>query len=207
MLYFSFKDIPALRRKSETSASHIFKIIESAVSEIKGKQFSYLPPKDIVKFKSAWNEKFGNNLGILAMYCVLRPEDSLALEIALEYMERLANFPSWEVSAAANDEMPISHTLVGFATAYDFLYNHLTMEQRAIYFKRIRRTTLRNFERFKIAPWGQQHLQNHVLNNCVGILTAALVVQVHDPRANLWVRLITKHFNEFTNTDCRWIPG
>ena len=59
----------------------------------------------------------------------------LALEIALEYIERLANFSSWEVSAAANDEMPISHTLVGLATAFDFLYNHLTMEQRDKYFK------------------------------------------------------------------------
>ena len=195
MLYFSFKDIPALRRKVETSGSHIFKIIENAVSEIKTNKYSYLPPKDTKKFKSVWNEKYGNNLGILAMYCVVRPEDSLALEIALEYMERLANFSSWEVSAAANDEMPISHTLVGLATAFDFLYNHLTMEQRDKYFKRIRRTTLRNFERFKKALWGQQHLQNHVLNNCVGILTAALVVQVHDPRANLWVHLIAKHLN------------
>ena len=195
MLYFSFKDIPALRRKSETSASHIFKTIESAVNEIKGNRLSYLPPKDLAKFKSAWNEKYGNNLGILAMYCVVRPEDSEALEIALEYMERLANFSSWEVSSTANDEMPISHTLVGFATAFDFLYNHLTLDQRERYFKRMRRTTLRNFERFKRAPWGHQHLQNHVLNNCVGILTAALVVQVHDPRANLWVRLITKHIN------------
>ena len=195
MLYFSFKDVHALRIKSETSANHIFKNIEFAVSEMKADKFSYLPPKDVEIFKSAWNEKYGNNLGILAMYCVVRPEDSLALEIALEYMERLANFSSWEVSAAANDEMPISHTLVGFATAFDFLYNHLTMQQREKYFKRIRRTTLRNFERFKRAPWGQQHLQNHVLNNCVGILTAALVVRVHDPRANLWVELITKHLN------------
>ena len=96
------------------------------------------------------------------MYCVVWPEDSLVLEIALEYMERLANFSSWEVSAAANNEMPISHTLVGLAIAFDFLYNHLTMEQRDKYFKQIRRTTLRNFERFKRAPWGQQHLQNHV---------------------------------------------
>lgn len=135
MLYFSFKDIPALRRKAETSGSHIFKTIENAISEIKANKYSYLPPKDIKKFKSVWNEKYGNNLGILAMYCVVRPEDSLALEIALEYMERLANFSSWEVSAAANDEMPISHTLVGLATAFDFLYNHLTMEQRGKYFK------------------------------------------------------------------------
>jgi len=195
MLYFSFKDIPALRRKADTSASHIFKTIESAVTEMKANKLKYLPPRDILKFKAAWNEKYGNNLGVLAMYCVIRPEDFAALELALEYMERLANFSSWEVSATANDEMPISHTLVGFATAYDFLYNHLTMKQRELYFKRIRRTTLRNYERFKKAPWGQQHLQNHVLNNCVGILTAALIVRVHDPRANLWVHLITKHLN------------
>ena len=38
-------------------------------------------------------------------------------------------------------------------------------------------------------------MQATVLNNCVGILTAALVVQVHDPRANLWVHLIAKHAN------------
>ena len=195
MLYFSFKDVPALRRKADGAASHVFRPIENAVAEMKAYKSQYLPPTDILKFKSAWNEKYGNNLGVLAMYCLIRPEDDAALELALEYMERLSSFPSWEVTAAANDEMPISHTLVGLATAYDFLYNRLTLDQRERYFKRIRKTTMRNFERFKRAPWGLQHLQNHVLNNCVGILTAALVVRVHDPRANLWVHLITSHLN------------
>ena len=195
MLYFSFKDVPALRRKADGAASHVFQPIENAVAEMKVHKSAYLPPTDILKFKSAWNEKYGNNLGVLAMYCLIRPEDDAAIELALEYMERLSNFPSWEVTVASKDEMPISHTLVGLATAYDFLYNRLTLDQRERYFKRIRKTTLRNFERFKRAPWGLQHLQNHVLNNCVGILTAALVVRVHDPRANLWVHLITSHLN------------
>ena len=66
MLYFSFKDIPALRRKAETSGSHIFKTIENAVSEIKANKYSYLPPKDIKKFKSVWNETYGNNLSCVA---------------------------------------------------------------------------------------------------------------------------------------------
>ena len=194
MLYFSFKDIPALRRKA-ISASHIFKTIESAVTEMKANKFDYLPPRDITKFKSARNEQYGNNLGVLATYCVIRPEDSDAFELALEYMERIANYSSWEVSNSTDEEMPITQTLVGFTTAYDFLYNHLTVQQRERYFKRIRKTTLRLFLNFKRASWGQNYLQNQMLSNCVGILTAALVVQVHDLRANLWLHLITKHLS------------
>lgn len=129
------------------------------------------------------------------MYCVLYPEDYHALEFVHEFMERLALQPSWEFSKMMKDDMPISHSLAGMATAYDFLYPTLSVTQRRRYFARIRKATGRHFERFKVGSWGRIHLQNHVWNNNVALLLGAVVTSVHDPQAEEWVYYIRRHLN------------
>ena len=159
------------------------------------------------QFHASWNEKFGNNLCVFALYCLLYPDDTKALEIAHQYMDRLASYPSWEVQGRERDEMPMSHSIVGLSTAFDFLYHTLSAKKRKFYFERIRKATVRHFERFKIAPWGKVHLQNHVLNNCVGLLTGALIVNALDKRAELWIKLVTAHLNRTTTLISSIIDG
>ena len=167
----------------------------------------YVPSVDETRFHASWNEKVGNNLCVFALYCLLYPDDTKALEIAHQYMDRLASYPSWEVRGGEHDEMPMSHSIVGLSTAFDFLYHTLSADKRKLYFERIRKATLRHFERFKVASWGKFHLQNHVLNNCVGLLTGALIVNALDKRAELWIKLVTAHLNRTTTLISSIIDG
>ena len=195
MLFFSADEVNSLRIKATTTHRKISARITGAVKKIRGNLEMYMPPLEHDKFTSRWNEFYGNNLCALAMYCVLFPEDSQALELAHVYMNRMAMQPSWEYSDMKSDEMPISHSLVGLATAYDFLYPTLNLEQREQFYKRIYKATSRHFERFKSATWGGYHLQNHVLNNCVALFIGTLIVQVHNSTAESMAHFIIGHLN------------
>lgn len=63
------------------------------------------------------------------MFCVLYPENTEAWDIAKVYVERMVAQPSWLVKDAPWDEVLLAHSLVGFATAYDFSYNYLSKIQ------------------------------------------------------------------------------
>ena len=195
MLFFSAKEINSLRIKATTTHRKISARITDVVKKIRDNLELYMPPLEHDKFTSRWNEMYGNNLCALAMYCVLFPEDSQALELAHDYMNRMAMQPSWEFTSMKSDEMPISHSLVGFATAYDFLYPTLKLKQRQQFYKRIYKATSRHFERFKTASWGRYHLQNHVLNNCVALFIGTLIVQVHNPTLESVVHYVIGHLN------------
>ena len=195
MLYFDYDDVASLRSKVTTSHSHVADKITNAVKKMKNDRLTYLPPESVSDFKGSVNEAYGDNLCVLAMYCLLFPKDREALRMAHVYMDTLADYQSWEVAAMPHDEMPISHTLVGLATAYDFLYNTLGVEQRKTIFMKIRHSTQRFFERFKISAWGRHHVQTDTFTNCVALLIGALTVRSHDQRASQWVELATAHLN------------
>ena len=124
-LYFDAEDVHVLRQKAHTSHSHIFRTIRSAVMVMLSNPMYYLPPPKYVDFAAKWNEVYGNNLPPLAFYCLLCPEDKAALDFTVEYMDRMAAYKNWLVESAPGDEVPLGHSLTGFATAYDFLYNSL----------------------------------------------------------------------------------
>ena len=195
MLYFDYDEVASLRNKAVSSHGHIASKIIRIVKKMKDDKSAYLPPESISDFKGSMNEKYGNNLCVLAMYCLLFPQDREALKMAHVYIDTLAGYQSWEVAALPHDDMPISHTLVGLATAYDFLYNTLGVEQRKTVFMKIRLSTQRFFERFKISGWGRHHVQTDTFTNCVALLIGALVVRPHDQRAIQWVEMTTAHLN------------
>ncbi|KAG8009579.1 Dermatan-sulfate epimerase-like protein, partial [Nibea albiflora] len=101
----------------------------------------YMPPVKHAEFTSKWNEIYGNNLPPLALYCLLCPEDSAALQFLIKFMDRMAEYPDWKVTSAPNDEVPMAHSLTGFATAYDFIYSYLDAQRRDVYLKKIRSET------------------------------------------------------------------
>ena len=195
MLYFDYDEVASLRSKTHSSHNHIAEKIILAVKKMINDKAVYLPPESISDFKGNVNEVYGDNLCALAMYCLLFPKDREALKMAHVYMDTLAGYQSWEVAAMPHDDLPISHTLVGLATAYDLLYNTLGVEQRKAIFMKIRLTTQRLFERFKISGWGRHHVQTDTFANCVALLIGALVVGPHDQRATQWVELTTAHLN------------
>ncbi|XP_041103127.1 dermatan-sulfate epimerase-like protein [Polyodon spathula] len=186
-LFFGQGEIQGLRQKSSTTHIHIFKMIRNAVMAMLSTPQLYLPPVKHEDFSAKWNEMYGNNLPPLAFYCLLCPGDTAAFQFAVEFMDRMAAYPDWGVTTAPNDEVPIAHSLTGFATAFDFLYASLSTSRKDTYRKKIRAVTKDMYEFSKIRGWGKQLLQNHQATNILAILTGALVTGVHDdPETMLW---------------------
>uniref|UniRef100_S4RN50 Dermatan sulfate epimerase like n=1 Tax=Petromyzon marinus TaxID=7757 RepID=S4RN50_PETMA len=122
LLYFGPGDARVLQQQAHTTHAHLAKVIRNSVKSMMSKATFYLPPVEHEAFAARWNEIYGNNLGALAIYCVLFPGDETALKFTLEYMDRMCSYPRWQVRDAPQDEVPVAHSLVGFATAFDFLY-------------------------------------------------------------------------------------
>lgn len=135
-LYFDAGDIQTLKQKSRTSHLHIFRAIKSAVTIMLSNPSYYLPPPKHAEFAAKWNEIYGNNLPPLALYCLLCPEDKVAFEFVMEYMDRMVSYKDWLVENAPGDEVPVGHSLTGFATAFDFLYNLLGNQRKQKYLEK-----------------------------------------------------------------------
>ncbi|XP_019400866.1 PREDICTED: dermatan-sulfate epimerase-like protein [Crocodylus porosus] len=186
-LYFDAEDVPALRQKSRTSHLHLFRAIRSAVTIMLSNPSYYLPPPKHADFAAKWNEIYGNNLPPLAFYCLLCPEDKAAFDFTLEYMDRMAGYKDWLVENAPGDEVPLGHSLTGFATAFDFLYNSLGSVRRQKYLEKIWSVSEEMYEYSKVHSWGKQLLHNHQATNMLALLTGTLVTGVgKESQANIW---------------------
>lgn len=196
-LYFNQEDVLHLRQRSSNTHSHIFKAIRVAVLTMLSNVPFYTPPAKHADFTSKWNEIYGNNLPPLALYCLLCPEDSAALQFLVRFMDRMAEYPDWKVTSAPNDEVPVAHSLTGFATAYDFIYTYLDEQRREVYLKKIRSETEELYEVSKYRAWGKQYLQNHQTTNILAILTGAIVVGSHDdPESMIWKQVAVNYMEK-----------
>lgn len=79
------------------------------------------------------------------------------------------------VKDAPWDEVPLAHSLVGFATAYDFLYEYLNKDQQDRFLQVIGNASRLMYEKSYVRGWGFQYLHNHQPTNCVALLTGSLV--------------------------------
>ncbi|XP_062235673.1 dermatan-sulfate epimerase-like protein [Platichthys flesus] len=196
-LYFNQVDVVHLRQRSSTTHSHIFKVIRAAVLTMLSNVPFYIPPVKHEEFTSKWNEIYGNNLPPLALYCLLCPEDSAALQFLIKFMDRMVEYPDWKVTSAPNDEVPTAHSLTGFATAYDFIYSQLDERRRDVYLKKIRSETEELYELSKYRGWGKQYLQNHQTTNILAIMTGAIVVGSHDdPESMIWKQVAVNYMEK-----------
>ncbi|XP_076838176.1 dermatan-sulfate epimerase-like protein [Brachyhypopomus gauderio] len=197
ILYFDLTEVETLKKKATTTHSHIFKVIQNAVTTMLESPDFYLPPINHEDFGSKWNEIYGNNLPPLAFYCLLRPEDSAASRFLINYMDRMSEYPDWLVTSAPNDEVPMAHSLTGFATAYDFIYSFLDTQRRVKYLTKIRAVTKGLYGLSKYRSWGKQFLQNHQTTNVVALLTGAIVMGVqNDPETMAWKQVAVNYMEK-----------
>ncbi|XP_063075106.1 dermatan-sulfate epimerase-like protein [Engraulis encrasicolus] len=196
-LFFGQVEMRSMIKKMTTTHKHIFKVIQKAVETMLSSPALYLPPENHEEFGSKWNEIYGNNLPPLALYCLLCPDDSAASQFLVKFMDRMAEYPDWMVTSAPTDEVPMAHSLTGFATAYDFIYTYLDTKRRVHYLKKIRSATQALFELSKHRGWGKQFLQNHQTTNIMGILIGALVVGEHgDPETMMWKQVVVNYMEK-----------
>ncbi|XP_064412295.1 dermatan-sulfate epimerase isoform X1 [Latimeria chalumnae] len=190
MLYFGKADVKELQLKARGTHRHIAARITEAVQTMLSNPEEYLPPWEPKDFSARWNEIYGNNLGALAMFCMLYPDNTEAMQLAMEYMDRMAAQPSWLVKDAPWDEVPLAHSLVGFSTAYDFLYNYLNKSQQERYLGVIANASSYMYEKSYSRGWGFQYLHNHQPTNCIALLTGSLILmnQGYLQEAYLWTK-------------------
>lgn len=197
-LYFNRGDVQLLRQRATTTHGHIFRVIRGAVLTMLSNVPLYMPPVNHDEFASKWNEIYGNNLPPLALYCLLCPEDTAALEFLIRYMDRMVAYPNWKVTSALNDEVPVAHSLTGFATAFDFIYSSLDEQRHDFYLRRISRETEALFETSKYRGWGKQFLQNHQTTNILAILIGAIVVGMHNNQKSMIWKQVCVNYMEKT---------
>lgn len=187
-IYFTEENIPELRKMADTTHAHIARELREMVKTVMAKTEALMPPKEYSKFGGRWNELYGNNLAPMAMYCVLYPDDIPVFEFVLEYMDVMASHPQWQVISAPKDEVPVAHSLTGFVTAYDFLYQRLDTDRRKLYMHRIFNET-KEFHKFsKLRSWGKFYLQNHVATNYLALFHSCLVTFLHMPKTTVWLQ-------------------
>lgn len=97
MLFFSREDVVDLQVAAAGSHREIARRIREAGETMLDHPEEYLPPWSPTEFSARWNEVYGNNLGVLSMFCVLYPHRVGALDLAKDYMERMAAQPSWYI--------------------------------------------------------------------------------------------------------------
>ncbi|XP_072524930.1 dermatan-sulfate epimerase-like protein [Salminus brasiliensis] len=196
-LFFDLSEVQQLKKKASTTHSHIFRVIREAVSTMLENPEFYLPPTNHEDFGKKWNEIYGNNLPPLALYCLLEPEDTAASQYLIKFLDRMSEYPDWTVSSAPHDEVPVAHSLTGFATAYDFIYTYLDTNRRHRYLEKIRAVTEELYELSKHRGWGKQFLQNHQTTNILAILTGAIVTGEHkDPESMIWKQVAVNYMEK-----------
>ncbi|XP_077480959.1 dermatan-sulfate epimerase-like protein [Stigmatopora argus] len=196
-LYFGPGDVQQMRQRSQGSHGHIFKVVRGAALTMLSNGAAYLPPAKHEEFASKWNEIYGNNLPPLALYCLLCPEDAAALRFLLKFMDRMADYADWKVSGAPHDEVPMAHSLTGFATAYDFVHGYLDVGRREVYLEKIRSQTALLYSFSKYRGWGRQYLHNHQSTNVLALLIGAIVAgSRHRPEAALWKRVAVDYMEK-----------
>lgn len=97
MLYFSRGDVEEMQYAAAGTHRDMAKRIRDAGEAMLEHPDEYLPPWSPVEFSARWNEVYGNNLGVLSMFCLLYPHRAGALDLVKDYMERMAAQPSWYI--------------------------------------------------------------------------------------------------------------
>ena len=195
-LYFDSSDVPALRAKANTTHRLIYERICDLSNSFKRQPEMYLPPVDSKVFVSKWNEEYGNWLAVLAFYSILQPTDIKTFDLLVIFMDRMTSYPSWFVDPLPRDEVPVSHSLTGFATAFDFLKDRLTKQQQQRYASKLYDVTKTLYNLGKYRWWGRTYIQNHVASITMAIFNGAFVLQPYYKEAAGWREWAFEHLKK-----------
>ncbi|KAK2119562.1 hypothetical protein P7K49_000948, partial [Saguinus oedipus] len=82
MPYFSKAEVAVLQLRAASLHGHIAARLTEAVHMMLSSPLEYLPPWDPKDYSARCNEIYGNNLGALAVFCVLYPENVKIQDVA-----------------------------------------------------------------------------------------------------------------------------
>ncbi|CAD5124821.1 unnamed protein product [Dimorphilus gyrociliatus] len=184
-LFFNVTDVRHLQKSIKSTHKVIFHKLEKAAQRIINNSKVYLPPANIRKFGSEWNEDYGNNLIDLAFYCLLKPNGK-AIAFTKTFIRLMNNIPSWRYTKQLSNDFPIANNMLGFTLAVDFLWNSLTTDERTVYINRIFNTLKEINVNMNKKPWGNDLIQSNSTANIVSVFVTSLFLEKHKPSVRQW---------------------
>ena len=188
LLFFGREDVNVYQEKAGGTHKEFAKRLYESTEYIMTHRKYYLPPVTYEEFGASWNEKYGNNLPVLSMSYILKPQNKDLLGYIILYMDRMVAYRSWYVIGLETDEVPVAHSLMGFATAFDMIYNELDNNRRDRYIKKLQNVSKLMYDMSLKRWWGQSFIQNHVATNVVAMFSSSLVLKMHIPEASKWLQ-------------------
>uniref|UniRef100_UPI00358E75A2 dermatan-sulfate epimerase-like protein isoform X2 n=1 Tax=Myxine glutinosa TaxID=7769 RepID=UPI00358E75A2 len=210
-IYFGPADLAELRRRAVGSHGHLSRALRRAAHSMLARPDIYLPsspasgtaPTRSASWSSRlsprWEEIYGNNLGALAMHCLLRPADWASFTFTLTYMDRLAVQPSW-VSGGVNGRpraiTAIASTLAGFSTALDLLYGRLSSGRRRVYLAKVLLAVSELHQATEGRVWLNRPTDVRTVSAMMAVLLGSLVLEPNEPSAaKMWHEFAASHLD------------
>ena len=100
------------------------------------------------------------------------------------FMDRMTSYPHWYITPLPKDQVPVGHSLTGYATAFDFLYERFSPDEQQRYVAKLMEVTshMSGCISKKTGGWPRQHIHNHAPSNVLATLLGAMVLKEHYPK-------------------------
>ncbi len=142
-----------------------------------------------------WQRPVGNMIPNLALAYLLSG-DTKYLNAAKQWVFASLSYKTWGLGSADGMDLATGHQLAGIGLAYDWLYNDLSAEERAL----IRQGVQKRAGAMARAAlkhdiwWEHCYMQNHLWVNAAGLATAGFAMCDEVDEARAWIRLAHEKF-------------
>jgi len=176
-LFFSTQDISKLQAEAAATHADIWAVIQQFVdSQLKTAPPASLPAKtDVTTFRN-----YADQLIPYAFVCALG-DDQPACDLTKRYLLTYSTWKQWDETNRR--DLGLAHMLIANSLAYDWIYPHLSPDERLIIRSSIARWAQRMYEA-SAEPyndawtnwWAASYVQNHHWTNNSALGIAALVL-------------------------------
>ncbi len=182
--------IPAIRARLNSDAQRdAWQELYAATA----RRAAQAPPEDPPNTEDPFRG-FGDRLAAFAFAYAMQPDPDL-LAGTKRWIEAVCAYPSW----AGDVDLGAGHICFGLALAYDWLYDELTPEERAMIEERLTRQARILFEQSVTHTggwWSSAWWQNHCWINHCGLSTAGMaLLDVLQDEAQTWVDYVRARFD------------
>jgi len=188
-LFFNAQDVTVLRSQAATTHRAIWLGIKEFVDAGLNQPLPVTVPQ--TQLEDTFRN-LGNQIIPFAFACVISDEArdcDFAKQVLLDYMA----WPNWDLND--DRDLGLAHMLIGSSLAYDWLYGHLTPQERILVSQRLAYWTEKLYQASTASTyvgswhnwWRQSYAQNHSWTNSSALGLASLVLLNENPNANLWL--------------------
>lgn len=196
-LFFTAEDISTLQSQARTTHSDIWE----PIYDFAQLEQEHLPVSEAEAAGTDYRN-YGNQLIAFALVCVITEEPAYC-DLTRNHLLAYAGWEHW--SASHQRDLDLGHMLFGNALAYDWVYHHLTPDERQTIRESLATWSQRMYEASSEPHneawnnwWQKSYIQNHywIQHSSLGI--ASLVLLGEDERARTWLehaqqRLVITH--------------